>query len=124
MEGLYELNGIVILCREDGYIDATRLCKAGGKQFKHWNCLESTKELVNALILKVGITTVKLIDSKKGKYGGSWVHPDLAIQLAQWISPMFSLQVSSWVRELAMSGSVVLRYEKNIGRIDGYAEKV
>ena len=43
---------------------------------------------------------------------GSWIHPDLAIQLAQWISPMFSLQVSRCVRELALTGSVMLRNEK------------
>jgi hypothetical protein len=29
-----------------------------------------------------------------------WIHPDLAIQLAQWISPIFALQVSKWIREL------------------------
>jgi len=108
-----ELNGIVIQCREDGYINATKLCKAGGKRFKHWNSLESTKELVNALFLKVGIPTFRLIDSTKGRYGGSWIHPDLAIQLAQWISPVFALQVSGWVREIALTGSVVLRHEKN-----------
>jgi hypothetical protein len=56
---------------------------------------------------------IELIDAKKGgNDSGLWVHPDLAIQLAQWISPMFSLKVSRWMRELAMTGSVVLRHEK------------
>ncbi len=46
------------------------------------------------------------------KYGGSWIHPDLAVQLAQWISPIFALQVSEWVRELASTGTVsILREE-------------
>lgn len=31
---------------------------------------------------------------------GSWIHPDLAIQLAQWISPLFALRVSKWIRTL------------------------
>jgi hypothetical protein len=127
--GEITLNGITVLAREDGFINATAICKAGGKQFKHWNSLESTKELVKVLedsenlkngqefknvgyILKDGITTFKTIQSTKGKYGGSWIHPDLAVQLAQWISPTFALQVSRWVRELALTGSVIVGNEK------------
>ena len=107
-----ELNGVMMICREDGFVNATNLCKAGNKHFKHWYENKQTKELIDALVLKVGIPAIKLIDSTKGRYGGSWIHPDLAVQLAQWISPMFSLQVSSWVRELALTGSVSLREEK------------
>ena len=98
------LNGLVITARSgDGYINATKLCKAGGKEFKHWNSLESTKTLLTALESDVGIATSQLIDIKKGnsiKYSqGSWIHPDLAVQLAQWISPEFSIKVSRWIRE-------------------------
>ena len=39
-----------MLCREeDGYINATKLCKAGGKIFSNWYRLDSTKELINEL---------------------------------------------------------------------------
>jgi hypothetical protein len=34
---------------------------------------------------------------------GTWVHPDVAIHLAQWCSPKFAVAVSRWVREW-MSG--------------------
>ena len=44
--------------------------------------------------------------NKGGNHIGSWVHPDLAIQLAQWISPVFALQVSSWIRQLFANGKV------------------
>jgi hypothetical protein len=51
----------------------------------------------------------------KGNKGGSnintrstWIHPDLAIQLAQWISPKFALQVSIWIRTLLTTGTVSL----------------
>ena len=54
----------------------------------------------------------KYIDIKKGntnKYSqGTWIHPDLAIQLAQWISPKFALQVSKWIRSLFITGSISL----------------
>jgi len=40
-------------------------------------------------------------------------HHDLALQLAQWISPIFALQVSRWIRELVITGKVLLGNEKN-----------
>jgi hypothetical protein len=43
------LNNITIESREDGFINATQLCKAGGKQFNYWHRLASTKELIEAL---------------------------------------------------------------------------
>ena len=50
------------------------------------------------------ISGKKLIEVYKGcndKYNqGTWIHPDLGIQLAQWCSPSFSIQVSKWIREL------------------------
>ena len=37
---------------------------------------------------------------------GTWVHPDVAIHLAQWCSPKFAVQVSRWVREWMTSGAL------------------
>jgi hypothetical protein len=117
---LLELNGIVIESREDGFVNATQMCKAGKKEFNEWNRLSSTKELIlviKAENLKAGYPAFKIVDSKKGRYGCSWLHPDLAVQLAQWISPMFALQVSRWVRELAITGCVRVGREKTSGQI-------
>ena len=59
---------------------------------------------------KLGSQFPELIHIKKGgndkKNQGSWIHPDLAVQLAQWISPKFALKVSRWVREIAITGTV------------------
>jgi hypothetical protein len=42
---------------------------------------------------------------KRGKYdGGTWGHPDIAIQFAQWLDKSFALQVSRWVREWMTTG--------------------
>lgn len=139
-----ELNNIKIEHREsDNFINATQLCKAGGKEFGHWLELKSTKELVKTLeetlidelsdlvipnsqisnqisnnsdneeVKNIGIT---LIDVKRGnskKFSqGSWIHPDLAVALAQWISPAFAIQVARWVRELLITGHVSIESQK------------
>jgi hypothetical protein len=94
------LNGINIPVRTDGYINATSMCKAGGKEFFDWKRLKSTSALIQAQFLNTGIPGNELLYAKVGNNGGTWLHPDLAIQLAQWISPEFALQVSKWTREL------------------------
>jgi hypothetical protein len=55
---------------------------------------------------------IEVVVVEKGRYGGSWVHPDLAVQIAQWLSPTFALKVSKWVREIAITGTVTVGQEK------------
>ena len=105
------LNEVTVTSRkDDGYINATELCKAGNKKFSHWNSLDTTKELINVLSSDAGIPATLLVETKRGQTTkfdqGSWIHPDLAIQLAQWISPSFALQVSKWIRTLFSKGDV------------------
>jgi hypothetical protein len=102
------LNKTIIEHREnDFYINATQLCKAGGKKFSQWYRLDSTKELIKTLETNVQICTLDLIDKKiGGNHSETWIHPDLAIQLAQWISPVFALQVSNWMRNLLTKGKI------------------
>ena len=122
------LNNIVIKSRsDDNYINATQLCQAGGKQFNDWYRLNTTKHLINEAESETGIPVLqsktgipgldsqskpninvsKLIDiNKGGAHIGTWIHPDLAIQLAQWLSPKFALQVSKWIRQLFTNGKV------------------
>ena len=109
--GTLTLNNVIIISRlEDNYINATQLCQAGGKKFNHWFSLDSTKDIINELASEAGIPASQLVDTKKGNSSefnqGSWIHPQLAIQLAQWISPKFALQVSKWILELFTNGKV------------------
>jgi hypothetical protein len=105
------LNNVSITSRPiDHYVNATQLCQAGGKKFNDWIRIESTKELIDELSAEAGIPASAFVDTKKGGNNksdqGSWIHPDLSIQLAQWISPKFAIQVSKWVRTLFNKGSV------------------
>ncbi len=106
-----KLNDVVVISRsEDNYINATHLCQAGDKLFADWFRLNTTKQLLTEAESDMGIPISQLIDIKKGNSNefqqGTWIHPDLAIQLAQWISPQFALQVSKWVRTLFTTGNV------------------
>ncbi len=108
IQSTLSINNVDIISRmEDNYINATQLCQAGNKKFSHWFSLDTTKQLIKILESNAGIPALDLVQvNKGGNHYGSWIHPDLAIQLAQWISPEFALQVSKWIRTLFTDGNV------------------
>jgi hypothetical protein len=60
--------------RDDGYINATMICKAGNKKFNHYKENKQTEAYLQALETITGIPVIKLIQSIPGKYGGTYVH--------------------------------------------------
>jgi hypothetical protein len=109
--------------REDGYIYATGLCKVAGKKMYDWSRLKETRNLKSTLEKsETGIPAAQLIEVYRGnssKYSqGTWIHPDLGLNLAQWCSTNFSAQVSKWLRELIYTGKVELGNEKSNEEID------
>lgn len=90
----------------DEYVNATAMCKAAGKQMKHYNELATTKAFILELSSVVGISDHGLIQSYQGgvpHLQGTWVHPQVAVHLAQWLSPKFAVLVTQWVMDW-MSG--------------------
>lgn len=90
---------------DDGYINVTNLCVAGEKEFDVWNNLEETKRYLQILSEYVTGMLIKIENDD------IWVHPQVAVNIAQWISPYFEDMVSSWIYRL---GGIVPCEEKNI----------
>ena len=103
----HELNSFVVHQRaNDGYINLNQMADVAEKRIDNWLRLQETKELIAEFEGQVVDSSdlrnrpkslVKLKWGSRG--GGTWAHPDIAIQFAQWCSPAFALQVSRWVRE-------------------------
>lgn len=92
----------------DGYINATAMCKSAGKLIADYGRLSSTSAFLKELSIDMGIPISELVQSVKGgesNLQGTWVHPQVAINLAQWLSPKFAVLVSKWVFEW-MSGNM------------------
>ena len=90
----------------DGYINATAMCQAAGKKISHYSDTDGTKAFIKELSSDAGIPASELIQTIKGEephLQGTWVHPQVAIHMAQWLSPKFAVQVSKWVYDW-MSG--------------------
>lgn len=101
-------NNVTIDQRQsDGYINGTALCKAADKSINHYYTDNAPNEaFLKALSAKTGMTVFHekqgLIQIRKGSPangGGTWVHPKVAIHLAQWASADFAVLVTDWVEE-------------------------
>lgn len=103
-------NGRIIRQRSDGYLSATDMCQATGKLFADWNRLKSTESLLGALSSDMGIPISHLIEIKKGNSSefeqGAWLHPEVAVDLAQWLNIQLRIQVNRWIVELMTKGSI------------------
>ena len=88
--------------KSDGYVNVTNLFKASAKDFNEWRRLNKTFDFLAELSESVGIPILYLIQNN------TWVHPQVAINIAQWISPQFDVKVSSWVYENMMNGKIEL----------------
>lgn len=115
-----------ISIREDGYVNATQLCKAGGKLFSDYHKTKQTQEYLEALKSVMNIPITELINIKQGGSNqGTYVHRKVAYHLAQWISPHFSVQVSNVLDQMFITGKVVLGEEKSNKELENmYQEKI
>lgn len=98
----HNVGGEIIQQRaQDGYINATAMCKAANRPWSRYWDSKPSQDFSAALATEIGISTSQLIQSLKGgsdlSLQGTWVHPRVAIHLAQWLSPEFAVKVSGWV---------------------------
>lgn len=119
---LREYNEVQIPQRsDDGYINATKMCQAGGKLWGNFWQLQATQDFVSALALDIGIPISKLVVKVQGRGDvveqGTWVHPDLAIELARWISPEFAILTNRWAREIIEGRRPVVNEASHEGAI-------
>lgn len=128
IEHLATNNNVISQRAHDGYVNATAICKAVGKRLNDYTRYSGTQGYIDELSAVTGIPATELIQTIQGgnpKLQGTWVHPQVAINLGQWASPKFAVLVSKWVVDW-MSGSSqnnthlpfhIRRYLVNRGKI-------
>ena len=102
-----DYKGFKIYIREnDGFINATSLCKVGDKKFSNWYRTTEAKVVIRKLRqeLKTDASNPVVVETtvgnvSKGSVRGSWIHPRLATCIALWVDPCFALKVSEWIEE-------------------------
>ena len=127
----------VVMMKDTGYINATKMCSSGGKNYCEWSRLNSSHELINALAIDLALENThgtsastlrdgnqqicglpsplcKFIQTRNSTdmeriISGTYIHPDLVPSVAGWISADFALKVSKVV-----NGYIALQFKAQL----------
>ncbi|EJB8384334.1 TPA: KilA-N domain-containing protein [Pseudomonas aeruginosa] len=106
-----------------GWINATEIAKREKWRLDKWLATQETQECIAALGRHLN-TPEKgdLIMTRRGRNGGTWLHPKLAVFFARWISADFAvwcdLQIDALLRgeesALAQFNRTCLAYDQGV----------
>lgn len=100
-------DGIIRQNHKSGWFNATDLIQVAN-QYRTQIGLEkkliadylrnnSTKEFIKEILDRENLSLA--YESKKGKGGGTWVHPLILIDIAMWLSPDFKYEAMKWLED-------------------------
>lgn len=84
-----DYEGQAVRFNGDGWINATEAAARFGKLPHEWLRLPETIAYLDALA-KYG-KIPQLVQAKRGRNGGTWLHPKLAVAFARWLSVDFAV---------------------------------
>ncbi len=98
-----DYQGLVVSFSEEGWFNATEAASKFGKRVADWLENAETKTYINILAEFLKVPKKRdLIKANRGKYGGTWMHPKLAVAFARWLDPNFGvwcdLQIDNLIR--------------------------
>jgi len=98
----------VVMRKSDGFINATHMCKLGGKRFSHWKETKHSIDLIDAIekedcnavipareetwIIQKVVTQKRTENDKL--ISGTYAHPLLIVHIACWVSAVFAIKVA------------------------------
>lgn len=90
-----DFDGHVMQFNDAGWFNATAAADAMGKRVQHWLDNKETHEYIEKLNSRnsgdLNIGKSDIIETRKGRNGGTWLHPKLAVVFARWLSVDFAI---------------------------------
>jgi hypothetical protein len=117
----------------DNYIFATDICNITNKKFSHYKEQYTTQLFFKKLSLNLEVSIKKLIEIRNGggsKKQGTWVHPIIAIHLAEWasydlyITILNKISLSTIDKSTKMNSTVINNINKFINTLSNEQTKM
>lgn len=114
---LADYEGKVIPFRDDGWFNMTKVANQFGKRLQDFLDNKETKKYMVALARAIHANERDLIQARRGRQGGTWAHPKLAIRFARWLSEDFEVWCDLQIEQILKGGSAVdLSIERTLWR--------
>lgn len=120
----FDYEGQPIRFNTEGWINATEAAKHFGKRVQHWLDNEQTQEYIRETLDELAEqdparfksrNSGLLVVAQRGRNGGTWLHPELAVEFARWLSPKFARWCDRNIKELIRQGLDTQGYEHIVG---------
>lgn len=110
----FDYNGQFVRFTTDGWINATDIARRHGKRLDHWLENAETKRYMAALAEHLNTPdSGYLIKTKRGRSGGTWLHPKMAVAFTRWIDVDFGVWADIHIDAVIRgSGNALQEYER------------
>ena len=95
-----EVNGNVL-------INATHMARSFGKRTADWLQNQQTKDFISELsVVRKSVTAdlVQVVQGGNPTAQGTWMHEEVALEVARWLSPAFAIWCNDRIKELLRHG--------------------
>lgn len=125
-----DYRGILLHADRAAWFNATEIAEAHGKQLQKFWQREETHEYIAALCEHLNHPKTddlnrpfnpkdypQFIKTRRGRNGGTWLHPDLMVHFARWINPRFSVWCDQTIKRLLTEQPVWRQQRRELGSI-------
>lgn len=86
-----EYHDIAVTFTEDAWFNATEVADKHGKRVADWLENSETQNYLSALAEILKVPKEALLKTRRGRYGGTWMHPRLGVPFARWLDVRFGV---------------------------------
>lgn len=115
-EGVATTN-VPFVFRHDGWFNMTKAAQHFGKDVRDFLYADSTKAYC-ASLAKCG-RFPQLVEANRGRYGGTWAHPKLAVRFAQWLDMDFAVWCDAAIEDILKGKAEVVITKPGLGLFPG-----
>lgn len=121
-----DYNGLALHASREAWFNATEIAEYHGKRLDNFFSLKRTQQYIQAVAKQKGLIPCNpsdlnptnqwelnpfdpaaypdLIRARRGRYGGTWLHPDLMVCFARFISLEFEIWCDQTIKALLIDG--------------------
>ena len=92
-----EFNGSPMQFNDDGWFNATAAAERFNKDLSNWVRSVDAVSYIDAL---KSVENTDYVVTKKGRNGGTWLHPDLAVVFARWLDVRFAVWCDQQIKAI------------------------
>ncbi|OLL30047.1 DNA-binding protein [Burkholderia sp. SRS-W-2-2016] len=96
----------------DGWFNATTVGARSGKKPHEWLRLPDTQDYLAAVERKYG--KIPYLKTKRGRGGGTWMHPKLAVRFAQWLDMDFAVWCDEQIDHILRGGLHMMKSDSHV----------